>query len=184
MLTPGFWALKSLPTNWYVTHDQDEALSMADQIVLMNEGKIEQIGSPEEIYSHPKNYFAAQFIGTSNSLQIEYRDGAFYLGQQIVRIPQSPPQATKKVNYDLVIRNKDAQITKYPETGADYLSFRGNLRESLFTGSSFRHWIEVENQDVFIESEKSISEKGICFVQIPREKYFLYLKGRVTQNLK
>lgn len=159
----------------YVTHDQDEALSMADQIVLMNEGKIEQIGSPEKIYNHPKSYFAAQFIGTSNSLLIKYRDGSFYLGQQIIDIPQLPP-TVNNVSYDLVIRSKDAQISKHPEISSDFLSFQGNLRESLFTGSGFRHWLEVEKQDIFIESEGDIPEKGLCFVQIPREKYFLYYR--------
>ncbi|MHB1653334.1 MAG: ABC transporter ATP-binding protein [Desulfitobacteriaceae bacterium] len=159
----------------YVTHDQDEALSMADQIVLMNEGKIEQIGSPEKIYNHPQSYFAAQFIGTGNSLQVEYRDGSFYIGHQVIYIPQSPP-ALNKVSYDLVIRSKDARITKHQEPESGFLSFQGNLRESLFTGSGYRHWLEVENQDVFVESEESTPEKGLCFVQIPREKYFLYSK--------
>lgn len=157
----------------YVTHDQDEALSMADQIVLMNEGKIEQIGSPENIYKHPQSYFAAQFIGTSNSLQVEYRDGAFYIGQQLIYIPQSPP-ALNKMSYDLVIRSKDARVTQDRELESELLSFQGILRESLFTGSGYRHWLEVERQDIYIESEENIPEKGLCFVQIPREKYFLY----------
>ncbi len=50
----------------YVTHDQEEALTMSDIIVIMNEGKILQIGSPEDIYNEPKNRFVAQFIGESN----------------------------------------------------------------------------------------------------------------------
>ncbi|MDR3587407.1 MAG: ABC transporter ATP-binding protein [Desulfosporosinus sp.] len=162
----------------YVTHDQDEALSMADQMVLMNEGKIEQIGSPEEIYTHPENYFAAQFIGTSNSLQGEYQDGAYYLGQQILQLPDSPLR--NKGSYDLVIRSKDARITKHRVADAKVLTFQGNLRESLFTGSGFRHWVEVEKQDIFIESEENILEKGICFVQIPHEKYFLFPKENLT----
>jgi iron(III) transport system ATP-binding protein len=53
-------------TSIYVTHDQDEALSMADRIAVMNNGKIEQIGSPREIYGNPSNSFVAGFIGETN----------------------------------------------------------------------------------------------------------------------
>ena len=50
----------------FVTHDQEEALSMSDTIVVMNKGKIQQMGSPEDIYNEPKNAFVARFIGESN----------------------------------------------------------------------------------------------------------------------
>ena len=56
----------------YVTHDQEEALTMSDRIAVFNEGKIEQIGTPAEMYEHPRTEFVAGFIGTSNVLQ---RDG-------------------------------------------------------------------------------------------------------------
>lgn len=59
----------------YVTHDQIEAMSMADTIVLMNEGKIQQIGSPEEVYHNPNNVFVAQFIGTPPMNIIELSGG-------------------------------------------------------------------------------------------------------------
>ncbi len=71
-------------TSIYVTHDQLEAMTLADRIVLMNEGRIEQMGTPEEIYSRPATLFAAGFIGTPNMNLIEFtvekgrlRDGAF-----------------------------------------------------------------------------------------------------------
>ncbi|RAZ94825.1 spermidine/putrescine ABC transporter ATP-binding protein, partial [Klebsiella oxytoca] len=50
----------------YVTHDQEEALTMSDKIVVMSEGKIQQVGTPEDIYNEPKNAFVADFIGDSN----------------------------------------------------------------------------------------------------------------------
>jgi putative spermidine/putrescine transport system ATP-binding protein len=56
----------------YVTHDQDEALSMSDRVVIMRDGQIEQVGSPEELYTRPRTEFAASFLGKSNFLQ---RDG-------------------------------------------------------------------------------------------------------------
>ena len=60
-------------TSIYVTHDQEEALSMADEIAIMNDGRIEQIGSPREIYSSPANSFVAGFIGETNFIYGEVR---------------------------------------------------------------------------------------------------------------
>src|SRR6185503_20293129 len=56
-------------TTIYVTHDQEEALSMSDRIVVMNEGRVEQIGTPFEIYNNPKTRFVASFVGTLNILK-------------------------------------------------------------------------------------------------------------------
>ena len=59
----------------YVTHDQEEALTMSDRIAVMNEGRVLQVGSPSEIYERPANLFVAQFIGSINALPGTYRDG-------------------------------------------------------------------------------------------------------------
>ena len=71
----------------YVTHDQEEALSISDRIVVMNEGRMEQVGTPFEIYNFPKTDFVAHFVGTLNAIKAEVRDAAAGLlvvsGQQI-----------------------------------------------------------------------------------------------------
>jgi putative spermidine/putrescine transport system ATP-binding protein len=59
----------------YVTHDQEEALSMSDRIVIMRNGRIEQVGTPSDLYQHPRTEFAASFLGKSNFLR---QDGAVY----------------------------------------------------------------------------------------------------------
>ena len=59
----------------YVTHDQEEALTMSDTVVVMNSGKVQQIGTPEDIYNEPKNAFVADFIGDSNIVDgVMHRD--------------------------------------------------------------------------------------------------------------
>jgi putative spermidine/putrescine transport system ATP-binding protein len=63
-------------TTIYVTHDQEEALSLSDRVVVMNNGHIEQVGTPFEIYNFPTTEFVAQFVGTLNTLTAEVRDGA------------------------------------------------------------------------------------------------------------
>jgi spermidine/putrescine ABC transporter ATP-binding subunit len=56
-------------TSIYVTHDQDEAMSLSDRIVVMNGGRVEQVGTPEEVYAHPASLFVADFVGQVNALQ-------------------------------------------------------------------------------------------------------------------
>src|SRR6202042_722038 len=60
-------------TSLYVTHDQEEALAISDRVIVMNGGKIEQIGTPEEIYNRPVSRFVADFVGSANLIQGEVR---------------------------------------------------------------------------------------------------------------
>lgn len=65
----------------FVTHDQEEAMELADQVVVMNEGRVEQVGSPEEIYNHPANPFVYSFLGRVNLFRGRVRDGKVRLGE-------------------------------------------------------------------------------------------------------
>jgi sulfate transport system ATP-binding protein len=95
-------------TSVFVTHDQEEAMEVADEIVVMNEGKIEQIGSPEEIYDHPATPFVMSFIGPVNILPSHtnlFRDHGLHTNQQQV-----------------FIRPHDIEITTEPE-GVSAIAF-------------------------------------------------------------
>jgi ABC-type Fe3+/spermidine/putrescine transport system ATPase subunit len=65
----------------FVTHDQEEAMTMSDRIAVMNAGRIEQLGTPTEIYSRPRTRFVADFIGEINLFEGEWRDGAFRIAE-------------------------------------------------------------------------------------------------------
>ncbi|CAI8041086.1 Putrescine transport ATP-binding protein PotG [Geodia barretti] len=75
-----------------VTHDQEEAMQLADRMAVMNEGRIEQLGSPEQVFNYPDTRFAAEFFGTADFLPA-WRDGA-YLTSEVGRIPWSEAWAT------------------------------------------------------------------------------------------
>jgi putative spermidine/putrescine transport system ATP-binding protein len=79
-------------TSLYVTHDQAEAMVMCDRIAVMNDGRIEQVGTPAEIYERPANEFVADFVGTSNRLPATVERGRLDLGHATVEAPPDAPE--------------------------------------------------------------------------------------------
>ncbi len=92
-------------TTIMVTHDQEEALSMADRIVVMNQGVIEQIGTPTEIYRHPATLFVADFIGETNRISARHEAGAVTVGRTILETRQ--PGLTDGQQVVVVVRPED-----------------------------------------------------------------------------
>lgn len=108
-------------TSVFVTHDQEEALDVADRIVILNQGKIEQIGSPEEIYEHPKNAFVFDFLGNVNLFRGRIHDGKVSMGPIELDAPGYDRSIdTQAVSY---VRPYDIEI-KRVNTGLDYIPAR------------------------------------------------------------
>jgi putative spermidine/putrescine transport system ATP-binding protein len=117
----------------FVTHDQEEALALADRICLMNDGRIEQLGTPEEIYERPANTFVADFIGASNLIHGEVTgDGKFDISDGRVPLPSgdAPAAGTKAA---LVIRPEKLELCQREDA---YLT--GQVEESIYAGSETR----------------------------------------------
>ena len=112
----------------YVTHDQEEALSMSDTVVVMNEGVIQQIGTPEDIYNEPKNAFVADFIGESNIVDgIMHADGVVEIFRRKFRCLDKGFAPMEPV--DVVIRPEDVQIVP-----ADQGQLVGTVTNVTFKG--------------------------------------------------
>jgi putative spermidine/putrescine transport system ATP-binding protein len=79
-------------TSLYVTHDQSEAMVMCDRIAVMNDGEVEQVGTPEAVYREPANPFVAEFVGTSNRLPATVSDGELDLGHAAIPAPPGAPE--------------------------------------------------------------------------------------------
>jgi putative spermidine/putrescine transport system ATP-binding protein len=117
----------------FVTHDQEEALALADRICLMNDGRIEQLGPPEEIYERPANTFVADFIGASNLIHGETAgDGGFETADGRVPLPAgaAPVAGTKAA---LVIRPEKLELCQRENA---YLT--GQVEERIYAGSETR----------------------------------------------
>ncbi len=121
----------------FVTHDQEEALAMSDTVVVMNEGKIQQIGSPIDIYNEPKNAFVADFIGESNILDgIMKKDLLVkFSGKDFVCIDKGF-ELNEEV--DVVIRPEDVDIVK-PNDGM----LTGTVTEVTFKGVHFEIIVDI-----------------------------------------
>ncbi len=74
-------------TTIFVTHDQDEALELADRVAILNRGRIEQVGTPDEIYDHPSSAFVTAFVGESASVPVEVAGGEVHLGEARLSVP-------------------------------------------------------------------------------------------------
>jgi spermidine/putrescine transport system ATP-binding protein len=106
----------------YVTHDQEEALSLSDRLAVMNHGEVEQVGAPQEIYDHPKTRFVAEFLGNSNLIEAEVSNGIArtVFGEFRLANPNTNGKAT------LFFRPEKVILGSGP--------FRGNVEDVTFAG--------------------------------------------------
>ena len=129
-------------TSIYVTHDQSEAMTMADRIVIMNAGRIEQIGTPQEVYDRPNSKFVARFIGGSNVLdakhiagnRVEFAGHTLDIGQGEFPGPQQPMSFCVKTN--------DVQLLPDQSTAANN-TLPGVVRSQAYLGSHRDYIVDV-----------------------------------------
>lgn len=134
----------------YVTHDQEEALTMSDKIVVLSEGRIQQIGTPEDIYNEPQNAFVADFIGESNifkgimtgHMKVRFCGGEF-IGMDDV---------AEGTLVDVVVRPEDVIITK-PEDG----TVEGEVVSVIFKGMHYEVTVESGKYEMVIRTTKCYS---------------------------
>ena len=144
----------------YVTHDQEEALTLSDTIVVMNEGVIQQIGSPTDIYNEPCNAFVADFIGESNILNATMvRDRLVrFIGKEFECIDEGFGENTP---VDVVVRPEDVYIIR----NAEAAMFHGRVRSCVFKGVHYEMFVETpEGYEIMIQDYNSFdvgSEVGM-----------------------
>ncbi len=132
----------------YVTHDQEEALTMSDRIAIINEGKIEQLDTPIEIYEHPKTKFVANFIGETNLLDavvLEVNGDKAVIGTEVGKAMASiNPDDDYAVNDGLSVsvRPEHMKFSKDPVEG---FSIKGIVKENIFVGNLIKMMITLND---------------------------------------
>jgi ABC-type Fe3+/spermidine/putrescine transport system ATPase subunit len=134
----------------YVTHDQREALALSDRVVVFNQGHVDQVGSPDEIYHQPRSPFAARFVGDANVLPVRVTrvdDGQAEVaigGETLV--VQARGDGARVGPAWLVVR---AEVVRLAEDGR----LRGIVRDGAFRGTGFTYQLEVAGIDEPFKAE-------------------------------
>ena len=126
-------------TSVFVTHDVDEALEVADQIVVMNAGHIEQIGSPEDIYQRPLTEFVARFIGGTNILRGQRMDGAIAVEGMVVQWGQGA--AGQEDSAAISIRPHEIQLSATMPATTN--AFAGVVRRHTYLGAQHDYLVDL-----------------------------------------
>ena len=129
----------------YVTHDQEEALTMSDRIAVMNLGHVLQVGSPSDIYEHPASRFVADFIGETNFLEgsVSSLDGDLALvaldSLQVSSAYAGRPQVGQTVS--VAIRPEKIRLTRQPLDGAN--AFEGRVEDLTYIGKDTDYHVRI-----------------------------------------
>ena len=133
----------------YVTHDQEEALTMSDTVVVMNGGKVQQIGTPEDIYNEPKNAFVADFIGDSNIVDgVMHKD--FLVSFSGVDFPCVDRGFAREQSVKILVLPEDIEVVS-PVEG----QLVGVVNDVIFKGVHFEMHVECEGREWLIHSTRA-----------------------------
>ena len=157
----------------YVTHDQEEALTMSDTVVVMSGGKIQQIGSPQDIYNEPKNAFVARFIGDSNIVDgVMLKDFLVNFGGHDFTCVDRGFKVNEPVQ--VVIRPEDVQIGT-PSVGM----LTRLVREVIFKGVHFEMHVDVEGYEWIIHSTQASQPGELIGMNIGPDEIHIMKRSEV-----
>lgn len=165
-------------TTIYVTHDQDEALSMSDKIVVMNSGEIQQIGDSWEIYNRPKNKFVADFIGMKNFIDANVKNlqqNEIILDAKGLRLIMQNDESynlSEGENILVSFRPEDIKITKVePRIMKDNI-LKGMIYQYSYLGRVIRYWVNIQNGQVLIVEDYAPQNllKGEVYLTFDKSK--------------
>src|ERR1700739_37649 len=157
-------------TTVYVTHDQSEAMTTADMIAVMNAGKIDQLGSPEDIYDHPQSEFVARFIGASNVIKGTARDeNHVSFAGATLQVVGAKLQAGQ--NAAVAIRQHDIQLSpKTPPTSDNVV--KATVTPPVFLGANRDYMVETSDGTVLriiTSTETAIPRGTEVWLTLPAE---------------
>ncbi|MEO8856738.1 MAG: ABC transporter ATP-binding protein [Burkholderiaceae bacterium] len=151
-------------TSVFVTHDQEEALSISDRVVVLNEGRVEQIGTPSEAYNFPRTRFVASFVGTLNLLSgtvVDVASGRIAVGTQQLATANAMAGASVGQQRALAIR-PEAIVFEPPQSGRNSLA--ATVEEVNFLGSIVRIRARLEDAmvslDIFNDPNQTLPQRG------------------------
>jgi len=156
-------------TTVYVTHDQEEAMAISDRIAVMDEGIIQHVGTPQEIYHRPRNMFVATFIGRTNFVDAHYlaKEELLKVGEYSCKVENISLEENSDVI--LSVRPEDILLHEEAET-----SLKGVIKDSFFLGLNTHQLVELQHNKQLVEVIRESSLENELRVG---EKVSLSIKG-------
>jgi len=158
-------------TSVFVTHDQEEAMEVADRVVVMNQGVVEQVGSPEEVYSHPASPFVYNFLGNVNLFHGHVEGGKIYFGDMTMDLPEG---AQTNGNSTIFVRPYMLDIENQPRHEHH---FRARVKHVNAAGPQVKVELSTERGDsVYVEisheryRELHVQREAVVYVTPKRRK--------------
>lgn len=144
----------------YVTHDQEEAMTMSDRICVMNGGIIQQLGTPKDIYNEPENRFVAKFIGESNIVK------GIYVKKNLVRFmdtdfPCVGYEFADNEEVDVVIRPEDFDVVSL-----DKAQLKGVVTSSIFKGVHYELCVDINNVEFVVHTYEDVKVGGMVGLKV------------------
>lgn len=171
-------------TTILVTHDREEAMSMADRVVILNKGEIAQAGTPEQVYHRPDNAYVARFMGAENTLPVGVTaEGDLRLpdGKTLRLAPDAMhiPQAIRSGSADLIFRADAASFDTVSRSMQDRapepdLRLRGQVRQQAYLGSVYRHEIEIGAHRILVDAPRKMPIGAVVEACIPATALCLF----------
>ena len=158
----------------FVTHDQEEALSMSDVIVVMNDGKIQQIGSPVDIYNEPKNAFVADFIGESNIIDgiMNRDDTVTFAGHTFTCVDEG---FAHNEPVDVVIRPEDVDVVPVSDG-----MITGEITQATFKGDYYELIVEVKGFKWMVQTTDAYEEGQIIGIALDPDSIHVMHKSEYS----
>jgi len=149
----------------YVTHDQEEALSMSDRVVIMNHGRVVQVGSPQELYERPSTVFASNFIGKSNILrgvvnQVDGNKVLYFIADKYFQQLVSNEKFSKNDEIILALRPEKIKIALFKVTSNEVNILVGRIIDITYFGSTISVNVETDSVGEFIVEVQAWNNQG------------------------
>ena len=151
-------------TSIFVTHDQEEANSMSTNLAILNEGVVQQVGKPVDLYNNPENIFVANFLGTTNVIDGTFKNNNFTSSEGL----EIKDIIDDKKGTNILLRPQNLYLHS---NNNDFQNFEGIVINQEFLGNIVRYTVDVKNHLLIVDSLHEVNKK----IYSPNEKIKIYL---------
>ena len=172
-----------------VTHDREEAMVMADQVVILDQGRIAQIGSPEDVFQRPQTPYVAAFMGAENIIDCEAEPAGDTVRLRITRVPQAQVQCARAPGdhgaVQVHFRSEAAALGGVGGAAPNSLCIPGRVSQASYLGAGYRCQIKTDCGTFFIDHPSAVGIDDQVMVSIPAAALHVYPRdpGRAPHAL-